>query len=97
MNNFPQTIRSLRRSHGMTQKDLGNALGVTFQAVSRWERGQSFPDIALIPKIAAVFSVTIDSLFDFESTKRRFCPPFCNHRLILPILSRSCFFPRCVV
>ena len=57
-------ISELRRRAGMTQDALAEKLGVTFQAVSKWERGQSCPDISLLPLIAEIFGVSIDGLFD---------------------------------
>ncbi|MBQ8370292.1 MAG: helix-turn-helix transcriptional regulator, partial [Clostridia bacterium] len=55
-------IRSLRRAKNVTQEELADALNVTFQSVSRWETGQTYPDITLVPKIAAYFEVTTDEL-----------------------------------
>ena len=65
-------IRQLRRRDGRTQEALAEALGVTSQAVSRWEAGGSYPDMNLIPSIANYFGVTIDELFGYtnERTKR---------------------------
>ena len=57
-----EKIRTLRRERGITQEELASALRVSFQSVSRWENGQTYPDIELIPKIAAYFSVTTDEL-----------------------------------
>ena len=42
-------IRRLRRERGLTQETLAEFLGVTFQSVSKWERGESCPDIAMLP------------------------------------------------
>lgn len=56
-------IHALRKSHGMTQGELAVRLGVTPQAVSKWERGQSAPDVIYFPRIAALFEVSIDHLF----------------------------------
>jgi transcriptional regulator with XRE-family HTH domain len=56
-------IASLRRSSGLTQELLADRLGVTSQAVSKWERQLSCPDVALLPAMAEVFGVTIDELF----------------------------------
>lgn len=53
----------LRKKNGLTQEALAERLGVTYQAVSKWENGQSCPDIALLPQLADVYGVTIDSLF----------------------------------
>ena len=65
-------IRQLRRRDKRTQEALADALGVTSQAVSRWESGGSYPDMNLIPSIANYFGVTIDDLFGYtnERTKR---------------------------
>ena len=58
-------LRSLRRRDGRTQEDLAAALDVTPQAVSRWENGSCYPDMALIPSMANYFGVTIDELFGY--------------------------------
>ena len=65
-------IRQLRRRDKRTQEALAEALGVTSQAVSRWESGGSYPDMNLIPSIANYFGVSIDELFGYtnERTKR---------------------------
>lgn len=65
-------IRQLRRRDKKTQEALAEALGVTSQAVSRWESGGSFPDMSLIPSIANFFGVSIDELFGYtnDRTKR---------------------------
>ena len=54
------TIAMLRTSKNMTQADLGDRIGVTFQAVSKWERGETMPDISILPTLADVFETTID-------------------------------------
>ncbi len=56
-------ISFLRRAAGLTQELLADRLGVTSQAVSKWERQLSCPDVALLPAMADVFGVTIDELF----------------------------------
>lgn len=48
-------IARLRKQLGMTQEQLAGRLGVTYQAVSKWENGQSCPDIMLIPLLADLF------------------------------------------
>lgn len=57
-------IAELRKEKNMTQEALANALGVSNQAVSKWEANQSCPDIQLLPQIADFFCVTLDFLFD---------------------------------
>ncbi len=64
-------IRELRRRDGRTQEALAEALGVTSQAVSRWEGGGSYPDMELLPSIANYFGVTIDELFGYNSVRSR--------------------------
>lgn len=56
-------IKALRGQRGLTQETVASALGVTAQAVSKWENGAAVPDIALLPAISAYFGVTIDALF----------------------------------
>lgn len=55
-------IADLRKAKHLTQADLGMRLGVTFQAVSRWERGDSLPDIAILLDLAAVLETTVDNI-----------------------------------
>ena len=57
------TISSLRKKANMTQEQLAAQLGISPQAVSKWESKHSCPDIGLLPQIAGIFDVTIDSLF----------------------------------
>lgn len=61
-----QFISALRKASGMTQKDLAAKLNVSDKAVSRWERDECAPDLALIPVIADIFSVTADELLRGE-------------------------------
>lgn len=63
-------IRQLRLSRGLTQEDLGNELGVSPQAVSKWESGTTMPDIQLLPEIAVLFGVSIDELFSMTDESR---------------------------
>lgn len=59
-------IRALRKARGITQEELANALGISFQAVSKWETGIALPDLTMTPAIARYFGVTMDVLFDFD-------------------------------
>lgn len=58
-----ENIATLRKNSGLTQEGLASQLGLSFQAVSKWENGQSSPDITLLPQIAKIFNVSIDGLF----------------------------------
>lgn len=67
--NIGTKIRELRHRDGRTQDALAEALGVTAQAVSRWESGGSYPDLELIPAIANYFHITIDVLFGYHDDR----------------------------
>jgi len=64
MMNLGNHIRENRLRLNLTQERLAEKLNVTAQAVSKWESGSSFPDIALLPEMSAVFGITIDELFE---------------------------------
>lgn len=67
MHHVGQTIARLRRERNMTQMQLADEVGVSFQAVSNWERGQSMPDISKLPELASLFGTTIDELLGRHS------------------------------
>lgn len=62
-----KTISALRKSRGVTQETLAEALGISAQSVSKWETGTTMPDISLLPAIADYFDVSIDYLFRGET------------------------------
>lgn len=62
-------IKELRKRDGRKQEDLANALGVTNQAVSRWESNGCYPDMEIIPSIANYFGITIDELFGYQNDR----------------------------
>ncbi len=57
-----ENIKRLRHEKGITQETLADFLSVSFQSVSRWERGESYPDITLLPAISNFFGISIDEL-----------------------------------
>ncbi len=68
-----EKIKALRKAQGISQEILAQALGCSFQAVSKWETGVTMPDVAMIPAIASFFGVSTDELFDYnrmEAEKR---------------------------
>lgn len=62
-----ENIIRMRRMRRLTQEELADFLGVTKAAVSKWENGQTMPDILLLPQLAAFFHVTIDDLLGYEA------------------------------
>lgn len=60
--NIGNKIHELRKNFGLSQENLAKKIGVSFQAVSKWENGISCPDIEILPKIADIFHVSIDYL-----------------------------------
>ena len=65
--NIGDTIKYLRREKDVTQEELGDTLGVSYQSVSRWENGICYPDMELLPVISAFFGVTVDDLLGVNS------------------------------
>ena len=66
-----KNIAELRKNSGMTQEQLAEMLGVSSQAVSKWENEVTMPDIMLLPVIAGCFDITVDELFGGKKTKER--------------------------
>jgi transcriptional regulator with XRE-family HTH domain len=66
MINISEKISSLRKAHNLTQEALGEAVGVSAQAVSKWEKGDSLPDISVIPDICRTFGISADTLIGNE-------------------------------
>jgi len=64
--NIARAIVNKRKEKGITQDDLANYIGVSKASVSKWETGQSYPDITFLPQIAAYFNISIDELMGYE-------------------------------
>ena len=65
-----EKIIELRKARGLTQEQLGERLGITGQAVSKWETGASLPDILILPQLCQVLGTTLDDLLDAPSDVR---------------------------
>ena len=65
------TIRALRRERGMTQEQLAEAMNVSAAAVSKWENGQSVPDILVLTALADFFEVSLDALVGYTVQAHR--------------------------
>ena len=64
-----KTILEFRKKKGLTQEELGTRLGVTNQAVSKWENETSLPDVMLLPELADALGVTLNALYGIEEEK----------------------------
>lgn len=67
-------IAKFRKAKGMTQEDLANQLGVSSQAVSKWENDASCPDISLLPQLSKVLNVTTDELLTGKNDEVKLVP-----------------------
>lgn len=68
--NIGKKIKDLRQENNLTQEELANDLGVSFQAVSRWENGMSYPDIEILPILANMFDISVDDLLEVDVHKK---------------------------
>lgn len=71
MINFNERIKKLRKQKDLTQEQLAEYMGISPQAVSRWETGASCPDISALPQLAELFGLTIDELLGVNEKKKR--------------------------
>lgn len=66
---FSENLKTLRKQRNLTQEALADNLGVTFQAISKWERGEGYPDITTLPLISTFFNVSLDDLLGINKAK----------------------------
>ena len=64
-------IAVLRKMKGIGQQELADALGVSFQSVSKWETGVTMPDISLLPDIAEYFDISVDELLGIKPLRQQ--------------------------
>ena len=74
-------IKKLRKDNNLTQDELAKKLGVTYQAVSKWENGKSIPDIAILKDISILFNVNIDELLEGNVKEKKKL----NKKIFIPI------------
>ena len=65
-----ENIRSYRKKNGLTQEEFAERLGVTYQSVSGWENGATYPDLELIPSISELLGITVDGLLGMPMRER---------------------------
>lgn len=68
-----EQIAALRKAKGLTQKQLGERLSVSFQAVSKWERGDAMPDVGTLPDLARVLETSVDNILTGGEQVLRYC------------------------
>lgn len=64
--NIARTIATKRKERGITQDELAKYMCVSRVSISKWETGQSYPDIQLLPKLASYFDISMDELMGYE-------------------------------
>ena len=74
-------IRKLRKDNNLTQADLAQKYGVTYQAVSKWENGKNIPDISILKQMSKDFNINIDDLLDVENTNNKK-----RHKYYIPVI-----------
>ena len=83
-----KNIAKYRKAKGLTQEELGAKLGLTNQAVSKWESEVSMPDVMLLPEIANALNITLDDLYGIAKEPEKIScsaddfPAFCHQKLI---------------
>lgn len=68
---FSKTIKTLRLKNNLTQKEFADKLGVTYQAVSKWENGKNMPDIIILKEISKILNINIDELLTGQKPKQK--------------------------
>ncbi len=97
---FGKRLQQLRKEKGLTQEELARRLGVSGQAVSKWENGQSYPDITSIPTIATILGTEINYLFGKKEnsiTAFEFPPDFDGLPFVFSFQNIACYSSKAVV
>ena len=64
------TIKRIRRERNLTQEEVAAHLGISFQSISKWERGDGYPDITMLPVLAHYFQITVDELLGISDIEK---------------------------
>ena len=57
-----ENIKRIRRERNLTQEEVATHLGISFQSISKWERGDGYPDITMLPVLSDYFGISVDDL-----------------------------------
>ncbi|MBQ7714350.1 MAG: helix-turn-helix domain-containing protein [Clostridia bacterium] len=71
MKYFAENLKAFRAVKGLTQEDVASYLGITPQSVSKWERGESYPDITFLPALADIFDTSVDRLIGMDRIRAK--------------------------
>lgn len=66
---LPENLKKYRVRKNLTQEDIAEYLGITAQSVSKWERGESYPDITFLPALANIFETSVDLLIGMDTIR----------------------------
>ena len=66
-----ENIKRMRRKRNLTQEEMAAHLGISFQSVSKWERGDGYPDITMLPALANYFGISVDELLGMSEIAKR--------------------------
>lgn len=66
-----EKLKTLRREKNLTQEEVASALGISYQAISKWERNDGYPDITMLPALANYFGITVDELIGMDTIASR--------------------------
>lgn len=69
MLHLPENLKKYRIMKNLTQEDIAEYLGITAQSVSKWERGESYPDITFLPALANIFETSVDLLIGMDTIR----------------------------
>ena len=69
MLHLPENLRKYRLLKSLTQEDVAEYLGITAQSVSKWDRGESYPDISFLPALANIFETSVDLLIGMDTIR----------------------------
>ena len=93
--NYGEKIAYLRKSKGMTQEELGKVLNVTYQAVSKWERGESLPDFSTMSQIAKYFQVPLSYFEDGADSIPEPAPAEIHNNYVVPNIEVPTYIGTC--
>ena len=65
-----ENIKRIRRERNLTQEEVATHLGISFQSISKWERGDGYPDITMLPVLSNYFGISVDDLLGVSEIEK---------------------------